>query len=120
MQENLSKRSVAIIFVFTVVVPLIVAITYNQYLGLVLFIIGLFISVQAYRVYNRSKMNDMISDPSNPSEGYFGNSGRTILVSLVDEHGRELPPKLAEQKLAEARAKAWPKDSVIGVKRPLK
>jgi hypothetical protein len=43
-------------------------------------------------------------------------AGKTILVQIVDDFGRELPPNEVERRLGEARSKADPKDTVVPVK----
>jgi hypothetical protein len=116
MEENLNKRSLWIISVLTLMVPTFVFLVWNQLLGLSLFLIGLFISIQSYRAYNRSKTADMLSKSAIQHQGHVTNSGRTILVPIVDGYGRDIDPQLAEQRLAEARAIAGPKDTVVGVR----
>lgn len=43
-------------------------------------------------------------------------AGKTILVQIVDDFGRELPPEEVKRLLAEATSKADPKDSIVPVK----
>jgi hypothetical protein len=114
MNENLSKKSLGAVIAVCLIVPVIVAVTYNQVLGIVLFLIGLYISLQAYRAYNRSKTADFLSGDSPKQHGL--DRGRTIRVSIVDEQGRELPAQVVEQRLAEARAQAGPKDTIVPVR----
>ncbi len=42
-------------------------------------------------------------------------AGKNIFVQVVDDFGRELPPREVERLLSEARAKADPRDNVVPV-----
>jgi hypothetical protein len=43
-------------------------------------------------------------------------AGKTILVQIVDDFGRELPADEVEKRLAEEKSKAGPKDNIVPVK----
>jgi hypothetical protein len=120
MQENLNKKSMVIVIGIFLIAPVLVAIFWNQTFGIILFCIGLFLSIRSYRIYNKSKTADFLTSDGSKHALHQINSGKTILVSLVDDNGIEIDSKLAEKRIAEANAKAGPKDTVLTVRFPIK
>jgi len=113
MDKRLEKRLLfAVIFVVTIG-PIIVMIR-DVGLGAILLIVGLFFTIQCIRILQAIQ----IEGASEDQEALYRqqNQGRTIYVPLVDDRGYDLEPAIAEQRLAEARLKAGPRDTVIGVR----
>ena len=115
MRENLNKKSLAIVIGICLLVPLILAVTCDLLTGTALFLIGIFISLRAYQMYHNSQIDDLFSGSSSPKQ-HSQDRGKMIFVSLVDENGQEISPQLAEQRIAEARLKAGPKDTVVPIR----
>ncbi len=90
---------------------------WNLRLGVVLLLLGLIVAYQGSRMLRALNAEGAVQD-----QQYLysrRDRGRTIYVELVDDDGNELQPSVAEQRLAEARLNAGPRDTVIGVRRKL-
>ena len=82
--------------------------------------LGLFIAVRAIRVLRAGALGHLHDDPSYQRlQPHQSERARTVWVSLLDDAGQPLPEDQAQQKLAQARAQAGPRDMVVGVKRPV-
>lgn len=103
------KISVLVIFIgFPVLVMF-----YNIAIGGFLLVSGLYSTNRAflYLMGNRHHQYDKSTQLHNTNA-----AGKTILVQIVDDFGRELPAREVEKRLAEAKSKADPKDNIVPVK----
>ncbi len=103
------KLSVLIIFIG---IPLLVMF-FDIAVGGFLLVLGLVSTNRAflYMMGNRNRQYDRSIQQHNANA-----AGKTILVQIVDDFGRELPASEVERRLSEARSKADPKDTVVSVK----
>ncbi len=106
---RIMKLSVLIIFIG---IPLLVMF-FDIVTGGFLLVFGLFSTNRAFRYMmgNQNGRYDKSTQLHNANA-----AGKTILVQTVDDFGRDLPPSEVERRLAEARSKADPKDTVVSVK----
>jgi hypothetical protein len=116
MKENLNFKPVAVVILFCLVCPLLVFLFWSRLAGAVFFVLGIYVASRIYRVYNRSKVNDMLSDSLPNGQTPLGDQGKIIKIPLLDHEGHDLSPEVAQQRIAEAKAKAGPKDTVVGVR----
>jgi hypothetical protein len=105
---KLVKISVLIIFIG---LPILVMF-YNIATGGFFLILGLYSTRRAFRYIGSQHLQyDEAVQLHN-----INAAGKTILVQIVDDFGRELPAEEVQRRLAEATSKADPKDNIIPVK----
>jgi hypothetical protein len=106
---KIMKLSVLAVFIG---IPLLVMF-FDIAMGGFLLVFGLFSTNRAFRYMmgNQNGRYDKSTQQHNANA-----AGKTILVQVVDDFGRELPPNEVESRLTEARSKADPKDTVVPVK----
>lgn len=83
--------------------------------GMIFLFLGLIISFRALRFSGRPDPGPISDADLRRNSRHHSNRGRTILVQVVDDFGRELPPATVQKLLAEANAKAGPRDSIMAV-----
>jgi hypothetical protein len=103
------KLSVLTIFIG---IPLVVMF-FDIAVGGFLLLIGLMSTNRAFR-YMMGNRNGRYNESTQRHNANA--AGKTILVQIVDDFGRELPPNEVEKRLMEAKSKADPKDTVVPVK----
>ena len=96
------------------IAPLIVMI-WSLQLGALLLAIGMLLTTQLVRrLRRRPDYGDQVMQRYDSRPDEYSN---TIYVQLIDDHGNELDPVSAAERMAEAAERAGPHDVVIGVKR---
>ena len=110
MESRPTRRAAYWITLFAVLIPALIMI-WNVQIGVPLLLLGVYFS---YRAIRMARSDAVIASDENPDE-LLRRSARTILVQLVDDEGRELPPEIAEKRMAAAQAQANPVDTVVGV-----
>jgi len=110
MDENKKNRIITMILVTLFVgIPLIITFI-NPAVGGVLLFVGMIAAFRAIRLLVLQK-NDIAVGPDKTDR-----AGKTVLIQVVDDFGRDLLPNEIEGRLAEARLKAGPRDTVVPVK----
>jgi len=116
MNPRLSRRVMHSIIVLALVIPVLVMFI-NLELGAALLILGLIIAAGASRALGAVSARSLLNDPLFDREQLSRSErGHTIYVQVTDDHGFDLAPGVAEQKLAAARRSAGPRDMVIAVR----
>lgn len=105
-----TRRAAYWITLFSILIPALICF-WNVQVGVPLLLLGVYLSYRSIRMSRREPLN--IREES-PDEA-LRRSARIIRVQLVDDQGRDLPPEVAEKRLADAQARANPNDTVIGV-----
>lgn len=115
MSTSSKHRIAYAIAAASVIIPIVVMI-WNVKLGFALLFIGLIAAYPAIRYGGRNDLH-ALSDAAIHKIGRHENErGRTILVQVVDDFGRELPPDTVRKLMAEAQAKASPRDMLVPVR----
>jgi hypothetical protein len=104
---KLMKSIVVVIFIG----PPVLVMFYDVAAGVLLLLLGAYITSRAIG-YIGSRHLEL---DETHQQYHTNGSSKTILVQIVDDFGRELPPREVEKRLADARSKADPRDSVVGV-----
>lgn len=101
----------------TIAILLPIAIMFwNIEAGAALLLLGLVIANRAirYGAYDDSKS---MSDATRKQlSRHQSERGQTIFVQVVDDFGRDLPPVTVQKLMADAQAKASPRDMVVPVR----
>ena len=112
MSEEKRINSIKIIVTIIFIGLPILIMFYDVAIGGFFLVSGLYATNRAFRYLgNQHLQYNKINQLHNTNS-----AGKTILVQIVDDFERELPPKEIEKLLADAKSKADPKDIVIGVK----
>jgi hypothetical protein len=116
MDDRRQRRLQLAIVSLSVLGPLVLAVWSPEWAVLFL-LFGLIIAMRGIRTLRTTALNDLRNDPSLRRMNHLqGERGRTVWVSLLDDNGQPLDEAAAEQKLAQARAAAGPRDMVVGVR----
>lgn len=106
------QRKIAYSFAFiSIAIPVLVMFLDLQ-VGVILFLAGIIIAYRAIRFGAQSDVENTDQQLSRHQD----DRGQTIFVQIVDEFGRDLPPAVAQKLIADAQAKASPRDTVVGVR----
>lgn len=105
-----TRRAAYWITLFSILIPALICF-WNVQVGVPLLLLGVYLSYRSIRMSRREPLN--IREES-PDEA-LRRSARIIRVQLVDDQGQDLPPEVAEKRLADAQARANPNDTVIGM-----
>ena len=95
----------------SIAIPLLIMI-WDIQVGAVSLLVGVVIAYRAIK-FREQDDNDLVSDSV---KSHQGERGRTIYVQIVDDYGRDLPPAEAQKLIADAQARANPRDMVVGVR----
>ncbi len=110
MDEDKKNRTITtIIIAIFIGVPLII-IFIDPAVG------SMFLFVGAIAAFRAMRLLVLYKSDSSVRQDKTDKAGKTILVQVVDDFGRDLIPKEVERRMVEARAKAGPRDTVIPVK----
>jgi hypothetical protein len=110
----MNRKTAYLLTAFAIGIPILVMF-WNAKAGAALLLLGTYIAYRSIRVAGYNESQRVSDEELQRIDRQDSNRGRTILVQLVDEHGRDLPEHIARQRIAEAEAKASPRDTVIGV-----
>ncbi len=111
-EEKKRKTLFIIVIILNIGIPVLIAFK-DAAIGGFLFLIGILFVSRSYRILRADARRSY-----NPSVERIkaDSAGRTILVQVVDDFGRELPPDQVEKLLAEAHARANPRDTIVPAK----
>jgi hypothetical protein len=110
--HHAAQRKILYLFI-TLAIGLPIAISFwNAEIGVPLLLLGLFLATRAAR-FGVARDYDPNAEIA---RRHRSETGRTILVQVVDRFGRDLPPAEIESRLAEAQAKASPRDTIVPVR----
>ena len=110
MDEDKKNRNITtVIIAIFIGVPLII-IFIDPAVG------SMFLFVGAIAAFRAMRLLVLYKGDSSVRPDKTDKAGKTILVQVVDDFGRDLIPKEVERRMVEARAKAGPRDTVIPVK----
>jgi hypothetical protein len=118
MQKPPQRRMAYIIVFLSISIPVVVMF-WNIQAGVLLLLLGSYVSLQAVRHAVHDNANALSDAESNKLERHKIEQTRVIRVQLVDDYGRDLPAHIARQRMEEAQAKAGPRDTVVGVRHVL-
>lgn len=115
MNSNLNRKTAYIAAIFLIGIPVLI-LFWDVKIGVPFLLLGTYITYRIIRLagYNES-LQRMSAVEQQRLERQQGERGRTILVQLVDDQGRDLPEQEAQRRMAEAEARANPRDTVLGV-----
>lgn len=108
MDRSAQRKVMYIVMALAVGIPVVVSF-WSLEIGVPLLLLGLFIVTRAARI---GVARDFDPNAAIASR-HRSETSRTVLVQIVDQFGRDLPPAEVERKLAEARAKAEPRDTIV-------
>lgn len=114
MDTSPLRKVANVISIVSILGPIIVMF-WNIELGLFLLVLGLFTASRAIRFATRTSAEIEGDSTLGRLRHDQSNQGRTIYVQLVDDVGWELPAEIADRRMAEAQARANPRDMVVGV-----
>ncbi len=110
------RRKQFAILITVLLVPLAIAL-WDPQVAVLAFLLGLFIAMRAIRFLRTQAVDSLLDDPAHQRLQHLqGERGRTVWVSLLDDAGQPLSETAAQQKLAQAKSAAGPRDMVVGVK----
>ena len=113
MDEDKKRRILFIvIIILNIGIPVLIAFK-DAVIGGSLLVIGIWFINRSSRILRadaRKSFNPAVE------KNKVNASARTIFVQVVDNFGRDLLPQAVEKRMAEARAKANPRDNVVAVK----
>lgn len=89
---------------------------WNIEAGAALLLLGLVIANRAIRYGAFDDSKSMSDSTRKQLNRHQSERGQTILVQIVDDFGRDLPPDTVQKLMAEAQAKASPRDTVMAVR----
>jgi hypothetical protein len=115
VKSNLNRKTAYLTAIFLIGIPVLI-LFWDVRIGVPFLLLGTYITYRIIRLagYNESlkRFNEV---EQQRIERQQGERGRTILVQLVDDQGRDLPEQEAQRLIAEAEARANPRDTVMGV-----
>jgi len=113
MEEDKKRRILfSVIVILNIGIPILIALK-DVATGGFLLVIGIWFIARSSRILRadaRRAFNPAVDKNKTNA------SGRTILVQVVDDFGRDLLPEEVERRMTEARARANPRDNVVAVK----
>ena len=89
---------------------------WNIEFGVLLLLLGLTIAYRAIRFGVQEDTNLLSDSARKQLNRHQSDRGRTILVQVVDDFGRDLPSATVQKLMANAQAQANPRDTVIAVR----
>jgi hypothetical protein len=113
MDDRVERRVLWAVLGAALLLPLVIIVTHPHY-GLYALLVGLVIATACGSLLRSLHAEGAIADQQALLSRQ--DRGRTIYVELLDENGRGLPPEEAEKRLAEARLRAGPRDTVMGIR----
>lgn len=115
MRTSLNRKTAYIATAIAIGIPLVIMI-WDVHIGAALLLLGTYIAYRSIRMAGYNESQRVSDQEQQRIDQQKSNQGRTILVQLVDEYGRDLPEHVARQRIADAESRADPRDTVIGVK----
>jgi hypothetical protein len=115
MKNSPQHKTIYYVAITSIIVPLVVMI-WDIRIGAILFVLGAMSAYRAIRFGMQGSRDSLSDSEKQKLERHQSNMGRTILVQIVDDFGRDLPPSTVQKLMAEAQAKASPRDTVVGVR----
>jgi hypothetical protein len=114
MNKPSQRKFVYLIIFLSIVVPAVVMLRDIQF-GVILLLLGSWISYRVVRSAARANQQEIDSEAKKLAR-HRSEQSRIIRVQLVDQFGRDLPMQEIQKRMDEARAKAGPRDTVVGVR----
>jgi ABC-type nickel/cobalt efflux system permease component RcnA len=114
MKKPRQRKFVYVIIFLSIVIPSAVMLIDIQS-GVILLLLGSWISYQVVRSAARSHEQENDSEAKKLAR-HRAEQSHVILVQLVDQFGRDLPMREIQKRMDEARANAGPRDTVVGVR----
>ncbi len=111
------RRTLAILIVLSILLPVVLAVLHVVPPSIVL--VGLLLAYslsRGYALLGRERVQEQLFGLEKRSS----DASRTIYVPLIDEHGALLPREERERRLAEAQQNAGPRDVVVPVTKRMK
>jgi hypothetical protein len=115
MDNKAPRITLNVIIACSFILPLLVIAFGDQRLGAILLVAGLATTYQALRL--RSRLSRQVDPQRQRIANYRRDQARTVMVPLLDESGVALDEASAARALQQARLRAGPRDTVIGVQR---
>jgi hypothetical protein len=109
-QEKTRQLLMSLIVIINIVIPILIGVFWDLTVGGLLLVLGIMFVGRSFSILRadaRRGFNPKIQ------RNNANAAGKTILVQIVDDFDRDLLPQEIERRLAEARAKAGPRDTVI-------
>src|SRR5512133_1191953 len=110
------QRKIAYSFAAFSIIVSILVMFWDLEIGIFLLFLGLMATARAIRFALHPDIVFLNDSAQQKLSRHQSERGRTILVQIVDDFGRELPPATVQKLMAEAQAKASPRDTVVGVR----
>jgi len=115
LDHKATRITLIVIMVCSFAIPIAVMATGDQRLGAILLVAGLFVAYRSLQLWSNLGRE---RDPDRERlAGARQNQSRTVMVPLLDENGAALDEAAAARALQQARLRAGPRDTVIGVQR---
>jgi hypothetical protein len=114
MNKPPQRKFVYVIIFLSIIIPSLVMLRDIQS-GVILLLLGSWVSYQVIRSAARADQQEIDSEAKKLAR-HRAEQSHVILVQLVDQFGRDLPMREIQKRMDEARAKAGPRDTVVGVR----
>jgi hypothetical protein len=114
MNKPPQRKFVYVIIFLSIIIPTVVMLRDIQ-TGVILLLLSSWISYLVVRSAARAHEEDNDSEAKKLAR-HRTEQSHIIRVQLVDQFGRDLPMREIQRRMDEARAKAGPRDTVVGVR----